>query len=208
MDERGCGFSFVGIHPHIERSIGFRGESAIRIVELHGGDTEVCEEEVGWGKSAFGVCFCEGGKVGSDELSDVGTESEVCDARGGFCELEWVGVEAQEFTMGLEAGEQFEGMATVAEGAVDGDFAGFWGENLEDFGHHDGAMGACGCFAAGEHFCEGGGVLTVFFVFLVKVPRVFAAVARTSSMDRRQGGIVLAHSWLYLRLEPRAFSTG
>ena len=99
-------------------------------------------------------------------------------------------------------------MTAVAEGAVDGDFAGFWGENLKDFGHHDGAMGACGCFAAGEHFCEGGGVLTVFFVFLVKVPRVFAAVARTSSMDRRQGGIVLAHSWLYLRLEPRAFSTG
>lgn len=94
MDERGCGFSFVGIHPHIERTIGFRGESAGWIVELHGGDAEVCEEEVGWGKSAFGVCFCEGSKVSSDELSDVGAESESCDARRGFIEFERVGVEA------------------------------------------------------------------------------------------------------------------
>jgi hypothetical protein len=111
--------------------------------------------------------------------------------QAGFCFRQFDGVliQGDELAAGLDGGEEFAGVSAVAERAIDRCLAGLDAQHFKDLAHHDGAMGAGGRFAGGEHFGERGGILRgiEFLVFLVELPWVLAAVARPARRSRWRG---------------------
>ena len=75
-----------------------------------------------------------------------------------------------------QAGQEFAGVAAVTQRAIDRAFAGARGEDLEQFGHHDGAVRAGGRFSGSENLSDGVLVFAgiVFFVFFVETTGIFA----------------------------------
>ncbi len=51
----------LGVHPHIERPLGFETEASIGIIDLHGRDAEIGEEQIG-----------TLGRLGCDERGNAG----------------------------------------------------------------------------------------------------------------------------------------
>ena len=208
-DEVGGGDALVGVHAHVQGAFLFEAEAAGRVVDLHGGDAEVGEDEIGAvGPADLAEDAGEGCKVGAFAAEGVVGEAEGAEAFPGFGEFEGILIEAEEGAAGLDGFEQFGGVSAVAEGAVHGAFAGLGGEDFEDFGHHDGDVLASGGFAAGEDLGDGFGVEigVVLLVFVLEAPGVAALVADAALVGL--GGVGIAHSSLYLALEPWAFPTG
>jgi len=69
-------------------------------------------------------------------------------------------------------------------------------------------MGSRWGLSARENFCERLRILPVLFVFLIETTGIFSAVARSAFMGQRGGLLGRCHNSLYLRFDPRAFSTG
>lgn len=185
------GLAALWVHAHVERAIFFEGEAAFRIVNLHGGDPEVGEDEVhAFREALLGEGFGEAGEVAAHGLKRFGAVTEGAQAGFGAGEFEGVGIEADEASAGLEAGEDFLGVAAIAEGAIGGELAGVGGEKLKDFGDHDGAVGAGGGFAGGDDLGDGGGVGggAVLFIFVLEAAGIFAGVTGASPVRNGVGG--------------------
>ncbi len=208
LDESSGGFALVRVHPHVEGTLRFGGETAGRVIDLHGRDPEVCEEDVGGWQTGIGVGSVEGGEVGAQEDSAFGAEPVLDDALLSPWELDGIGVEREESALGLDEFEDFKGMASVTKGAIDGGIAGRRVEQIDDLFDHDRAVGSGRGFPTGEDLGQRFGILSVLFVLLVEAARVFTAVSWTPLMDGRSGVLGGVHSWLYFWLDPFAFSTG
>ncbi len=143
---------------------------------MHRGDAEISEDEIGAVGCGFGEEFLEAGEVHSADEEGVGGEAEGAEAGFAFGEIERNGIGGAEEDTGLDGGEEFAGVAAVAEGGVDGDVAGLGVEDAEDFGEEDGAMGTCEGLAAVEDFLEVVGVAigVKFFIFFGEIPGIFS----------------------------------
>ena len=110
-------FALLRIHSEVERTVDFIGESALRIVYLHGAYAKVGEHEV---KFLSGV---GGGLVDVPEIlqpysEDILAESEVCKALFCLCGLDWVDVQRVDVSASLELFEHCAGVTAVAQGGV------------------------------------------------------------------------------------------
>lgn len=103
-----------------------------------------------------------------------------------------VGVEAEQTSAGLEAGENFLRVTTVAERAIHGEFAGPGCKRDEDFRDHDGPVRAGGRLAGRQHFGDGVGVTLriALLVFLLEPARVLAGIAHAPLVRSRGPGTV------------------
>ena len=175
-EERGGGETALGVHAEVEGAIDFEREPAGGVIDLHRGDAEIGEDEIGALGGGFGEEFLEASEVHSADEKGVGGEAEGTEAGFGFGEFEGIGIGGDEEAAGLDGGEEFAGVAAVAEGGVDGDVAGLGVEDAEDFGEEDGAMGTCEGFAAVEDFLEIVGVAigVKFFIFFGEISGIFS----------------------------------
>lgn len=188
--EKGGGWLATGwVHSHIERAGVFHGKTTRRIVDLHGGDAEIGEDEIDAAEPDGGEDLGQAGEVTAVGGEGIRPEAKGAQAGFGFREFEGIGVEAQEVAAGLEAGEEFAGVAAIAERAIDGGCAGSGREEFQNLGDHDRAVRAGGGFARGDDFGDGGGVAgrIVFLKFIREVTRVFARVTRAATMRGRDG---------------------
>src|SRR5437763_12780263 len=88
----------------------------------------------------------------------------------GSGQFEWVGVQTEQAASGLDAREEFLGMAAVSERAINGQFPRLRSKHFQNFCHHHRAMRAGWGFARGEDFGNRFGVALglVLFVFLLE----------------------------------------
>ena len=182
----GCGaLAALWVHSHVQGAIGFEAEAACGVIDLHGGKTEVCEDEV---RSVIPVGLVDGfGEGGVAAVEAVEGECVVAEFRGkgllqalgGLWQLDGVLVDPEELPAGEDEGDEAGGVAAVAEGCVQQKVPGLWAEALDDFLHHDGEVLTGGCFAAGDQFLDKIRVLRgcEFLVFLMEQTRIFSAVA-------------------------------
>ena len=192
FEEGGSGLAALGIHAHVERAIELGGEATRGIVDLHGGQSEVSEDEVGAGEVVGGEDLRKSGEIGAVRGENVFVETEGAEAGFGFGELDRIGIESEKLSGGCDAGKNLLGMASVTECAIDCGMAGLWGENLENFGDHNGPMRAGGRFARVEDLLDGLSMASgiVFLVFIRKTPGMFAGVTRTSFVRRLRSCVV------------------
>ncbi len=80
-------------------------------------------------------------------------------------------------------------MSSVSERAIDGEFAGAWLQDVEDFPDHDGEVRTSGGLSGGEDLGDGVRVLLgiEFLVFVLEVARVFTRISGTAAMRRWRG---------------------
>ena len=170
------------IHAHVERAVVFHGKTADRIVQLHGRDAEVGEDNIGAAEVRTGERLGQAGEIQPPRGEYAFPETKGAQAGFGFGKLDGIGVQAQKPPTGLEQGEEFLSVSAEAKGAVHGDFAWSRGQDLQDFGHHDWAMRSGRRFTRGQDFGNGFAVAggMVFLVFLPEMAGVFAGVARSA----------------------------
>ena len=130
------------VEAQVERAVGFKGEAALGVVDLHRGNAEVGEEGVGAVQPELGQHFRQAGEVGADCGEDVFAPTGGAQAGDGFRLFDGIDVESDEAAARRDTGQQFPGMSAKAEGAIDGEFAGLEREDFENFGHHDGPVRA------------------------------------------------------------------
>ena len=146
---------------------------------------------------------------------DFGRVTQFTEARFRPRQLEGICIESEQASAGLKEGQQRRRMAAMAQGAVDGGLTWLWREHLQDFLDHNRPVRAGRSFAGSEDFGDGRGVALglVLLILVFEASRVLARIARSAAVGwgiraRSWGGGRVGHSSLYLRLEPRAFSTG
>lgn len=205
----GCGEAALGVHAHVERAEGFETETAGGIIELHGGAAEVCEDEIDLGVAGALQGFSEASIVAADGLKGFGTVAEGAKAGFSFGELDRVDIEAHEFSARVNFLEDGDGVAAVAQGAIDSNVAGLELKRGEAFANHDGNVETSGSFSRGDDFGDGFGVelWAVFFVFIFEAAGVFAGVS-FAARGARAGVFLVTHSSLVFRLLPQAIFTG
>jgi hypothetical protein len=182
-----CGLSARRVHPHVQRTGILVAETPVGVVELHGGDAEVHENDVG-GSQAFGGEHLrqarEVGLVGAERL-----RAEARRAEMGFRprQLERIHVESDQTSAWLDALENRPGMPAAAERAVNRDIARFRPETQQDLFDHDRPMRTGGRLAGGEDLLHGRGIprWVELLVLLVECARVLARVPRASAVNRR-----------------------
>ena len=183
-EQGGGGAAAVGVEAEVEGAVELEGEAAVGIVDLHGGDAEVGEDDVSAGMPSAARTCGEAGEVGAANEERFRRKTGGAKAGLGSGKFERVGIEAKEASAGLEGAKEFERMAAVAERGVNGGFARLRGKDFEDFAQADGAMRASGGFAAGDDFLDVGGVALglVFLVFVGEAARMRAGVANAALM--------------------------
>ena len=170
-----------GVHSHVERTLLFAGEAALRVVELHRGDAEIGEDRIRFRASERGL---DSSEVGFSNQETVLAEALAAQRRLGPRQLERIGVEADQTALGEDFSEQRAGVTAVAQRAIDDKGARLGIENLEDFLNQDRHMRSGGSFSRGEDFCDGLGMFRgiEFLVFLLEAAGIFSTVARTATV--------------------------
>jgi hypothetical protein len=116
-DSRRC-YRGGGIHPHVERTFSAEAETALVVVDLVAGKTEVEEDQVGFVEAVLGADRAELGKASLDDdhLRPVLGQGH---PRG----LDGVGiaVDPEQPATGCDPLQDLAGMARLPEGAVDRD---------------------------------------------------------------------------------------
>src|SRR5262249_9296814 len=127
VDEIGCGLAATRIHAHIERAVVAEGETALRFVELEGGDAEIEGDAVGFDDAVAGEEILHLGEAAVDQrepaFEAAGRHASALDCR---C------VVVDRVNRAAGAREQRRGIAAAAEGGIDVDRVIARGER----GHH------------------------------------------------------------------------
>ena len=115
-------------------------------------------------------------------------------AQTGFClrQFNWIGVEAEQTSAGLELCQNFPGVTAVTQRAIHGEFAGLGRERGENFRDHDGPVRSSGSFPGSKNLCDGVGVTLwiALLVFLLEPARVPAGIAHAPLVRFRGRGTV------------------
>ena len=113
----------------------------------------------------------------------------------GFRQFNGIGIQAEQSSAGLEAGEHCLRVTTVTKRAVHRDLARLRREHFQNFRHQDGPVRAGGRFPRREHFFHGVGVTrrVVLLVFIREATGIFTGVTRTAAMRRRIGWRGVGH---------------
>ena len=197
-EELGGGFAAGGVHPHVERARGAVGEAARRVVELHGRNAKVGEDEVGAGDAFTVEEWTQPGEIAAVGGEGRGLETSGAQAFFGAREFQRVHVETQETSARRELLQDGAGVTAVAESGIDGDFAGPGRKDGENFRDHDGPVHASGRLAGGDNFGDVRAVATgvQLLVFMLELARMFPAVTHAAFVNSRRvgAGIFVSHS--------------
>ena len=157
----------VGVHAHVEGAGGAVAEAAGGVVDLGAGDADVGEHGVDFLDAGLGQHGRQRGEVVVEEGEASGGDRS--QAGLGEGEVGGVEVDADQPAGGGDAAEQFGGVATEADGAVDDGVTGLGAKDAENGVEQDGevpnvatAHGAAGPgvpFAPGRPSACGGGEL-------------------------------------------------
>lgn len=123
-------------HAHVEGSVLLKGEASLWGVDLVGGDADIGEEDVESGRcepecAELGV---EVGKVVGDEGDAAGNIGE---RMASMCDGVGILIEGDEVALGSDALSDEARVPCPAEGTVDSDRAGLWGERIERLFHQN-----------------------------------------------------------------------
>src|SRR5262249_51447169 len=125
-----------------ERSWLLEREASLRIVELHGRDTEVGENHVGARESLRGEHLRQAREVAAmgpeAVLEKPGRAQAVDRAR----EFDGIDVDPDHQAARLNTGQQRPGMSSETKRAIDRDFPGPWGKHGQHLVDHDRAVHA------------------------------------------------------------------
>ncbi len=162
------------VHAQIQRTINFKGKASLGIVELHGRDAEVGENDVHAGHILGGEELRQAGEIRAAHNQRFRRNVGGAQACLGFWEFNWIHVQAVKASIRQKCTENFQGMAAVAQGGIHGDFTGFGSKHSEDFADTNRAMAACGSLAARDDLLDVRGVAirVVFLVFVGEAARV------------------------------------
>ena len=178
--QSGRGPASCRVHPHVEGAVDLEAEAARGVVDLHGGKTEIREQQV----RPFG---CLGGEeprqrreIHASQDDRFGRKTEAAESGLGPGQLDRIGIHADQPPAWLDGGEQGAGMTAVSQRAIDGDISRPGREHAEDLGHHDRPVRSGRRLAAGDHLRHFVGIAVglVLLVFLVEMPRILAAITR------------------------------
>ncbi len=173
-----------GVHPQVERDVVLPREAALRVVELHGGDAEVGEDDVRAALEAFRVEELSEARVVAPHRLHGARRAEVrresLEPRRGLRQLDGVDVHREEPAARQDPLQDLRRVASVAERGVYGDVARLGRERLEHLGDEDGHVAPRGRLARGEDFRAGPGeaVGVVLLVLLPEAARVRSGIAR------------------------------
>ena len=150
------------------------------VVDLHGGKTEIREEQV----RPFG---CLGGEeprqrreIHTSQDDRFGRKTEAAESGLGLGQFDRIGIQAEQPSARLDGGEEGAGMTAVSQRAIDGDIPRPRSEHAQDLGHHDRPVRSGGRLTPGDHLRHVVGVAVglVLLVFLVEMARILAAITR------------------------------
>ncbi len=183
IEQVGGGVRAALVHPHVERAVVAVAHAAGRVVDLHTGEAQVCEDDVEALRGGLGHYFSQPGEVAAEKLHrHIGALFD--EPFLGAFQLDAVDIEPDELAGRADAPGEGGGMSAITQGAVGDDAAGAGVQILEDFGDHDRHVGAGGGFAFVAEVAAqvGMGLDGVFFVFLGKCLGMRAAVPRPPAM--------------------------
>ena len=186
------GLAAVRIHAHVERAGELDGEAACRIVNLHRGDAEVGEDQIRAGDFRLGEHLRQPREVAPVGGESFRAETKRAKTTFGLGQLNRIGIEAEQASGGLEAGEDFLRVSAVAERAIHRDLAGTRIQRGENFRDHDRTVHAGGSFTCGENFGDGFAIALwiAFLVFVLEATRIPAAVTGAAFV---RGGRWIGH---------------
>ena len=162
----------------------FHGESARRIIDLHGRDAEVRKDKIGARVTVPGENLRKAREVAAMRLKGFGTETERAQASLGLGQFHWIGIEADQPASGLNPRQDLPRMSAVAERAIHGNLPGRRGQDIQDFRDHDRTVRAGGRFPGGDDFLNRLRVelRIALLVFVLKPARIPARVTRAALM--------------------------
>jgi ABC-type Fe3+ transport system substrate-binding protein len=198
-EEFGGGAALVWIHPQIERAIEFESETALGVVNLHGRQPEVREDQVCAGDFMRRQRTRKAREIAVNRREHIRTESNRAESRLRFWQFNRIGVQREQPPAGQNPAQQFRRMPAVAERRVHGDVAGSRLQHFEHLLHHNRPVSARRSFAGIADLFDGVRVPfgIQFLVFEMELARVFAAVANAALMGLRW-------QWFHVhRTEPR-----
>jgi len=94
LQEGGSGLAALRIHAHVERAIVLDGKTAHRVIDLHGGNAEVGEDEIGAGELAGGEGLGQAREIGAMGGENFRAESQRAEAGFSFWKFDGIGVQA------------------------------------------------------------------------------------------------------------------
>ncbi len=137
--------------------------------------------------SSPGQNLREAGEIAAMGREHVCTKTE-CEQPGfGFRQFDGIDIKAEKASAGLQTWQDLPRVPAITERAINGEFTGLRREDFEDFGNHDWAVSAGGCFSGGKNFRHGVGIAPriVLLVFLLETARVSARVAWAAAVRQR-----------------------
>ena len=176
------------IHPHVKRPFIFDRKTAARIIQLHGGDAQVREDDVRPVQSRLHQRPRQAGEIQAARREHIFPKPQRAQPRQGFGKLHRIGVQSQEPPAGLEARQQFQRVSAVAQRAVHRHLPRLRLQRRENLRHHDRTMRPRRCFARSQDFGDRFRVARgmEFLVFLLEPARVFPGIPRSPFMRCRQ----------------------
>jgi len=101
------------IHAHVQRSLELHRKAPRRVVNLHGGNSQVSQDEVGPGQPSLGEGLRQPSEVGAMRDKDFRTEPKRVEPGFRSGQLNRVGVQAEQLSTGLDARENLPGVRSV-----------------------------------------------------------------------------------------------
>ena len=179
----GCGDARCGVKTQIEGAVLFEGKAAGGIVDLHGGNAEVSQNEI---ELPVRCNFVQLGKVHALDGQDFGTEAKGLETGPGLFRLDGIDIGGIHVTLTLELLEHTAGMAAITQCGIQADLTGLDLQKLEDLINHDRNVHTGRCLTLLDDLLDLVLVLfgIVFLIFFFKTAGMGALVAHTALVDR------------------------
>ena len=165
------------------------GKSARGIVQLHRGNAQIGKDQIDGGELAVREDLGQAGKIAAVGGEYFRPETLLTQSGLRFRQFNGIGIEPKQSAARNDFAENVCRMTAVTQRAVHRNFARLRGEDLEDFGHHDGAMHAGRGFAGGHDFSDRVRVTfrVGFLVFFLETARVLAGIPHAAFVRHRRG---------------------
>ena len=173
----GSRFAGFRIEPEVQRAVGLITEAALRVIDLHRGDTEVSEHEVKF--IAVPRDLVNVSEIHVADGEDVLAVSLLTKSLLGLHRLDRIDVGRVKMPLSMELFEHLLRVAAVAEGRIHADLARLDLQHIEDFLDHDRDVHTCRGLPLLDDLLDVVLVLlrVQLLILLVEAPRILPAVA-------------------------------
>ena len=157
---------------------------------MHGGNTEICQNQIGTGELFGDQHFGQARKITAVHGEHVWSKVEGAQAGFGLGQLNGINIQSEESATRLNFLEDLPRMTAVAKRAIDNDCPRLGIEHLENLGHHDGPVCASGRLAGCDHLRNGFGIKRrIMLLVLIRKPaRIFTGIPGPAFVRSGRGG--------------------